>query len=71
MAIGETNGKSSTFTIKSQSATQTDCVGPMWFRRTSHAFRRSRSRLPGSKITHLLGSWMILIDKEEAAWPSG
>ena len=28
MAIGEANGKSSTFTIKQQSATQTDCVGP-------------------------------------------
>ena len=28
MAIGEANGKSSTFTIyKKQSATQTDCVG--------------------------------------------
>ena len=29
MAIGEANGKSSTFAIKQQSATKTDCVGPM------------------------------------------
>ena len=30
MAIGEANGKSSTFTIKKQSATQTDCAGALW-----------------------------------------
>ena len=32
MAVGEANGKSSKFTIKQQSATQTDCVVALCFK---------------------------------------
>ena len=41
MAIGEANGKSSTFTIKLQSATQTHCAGPLCSHRTILSKKKS------------------------------
>ena len=52
MAVGEANGKSSTFTIKQQSATQTDCVGSLclkWRNNNGHPSNTGTLPCPGMR----------------------